>query len=388
MTPAAAGDLASVPGSRIVTVAREAFALPDVDFLCFGESDQPSPPGAVAAAVAALEAGDTRYSDVRGLPALRHALADHLSALHARPVTEDRVQVTASGMTAMNVALAAVLRAGDRLVLHAPAWPNVGNAALLRGAVVDALPLDAAADGRFRLDLDRLAARLPGARAFVLNSPNNPTGWTAAAEEIAAILALCRRHGTWLISDEVYSRLVYDGSPAAPSVLDLAEPDDRVIVANSFSKTWAMTGWRVGWLVLPAGARDGVAEIVEVTHSGVAPFAQAAALAAVADEGFVHRFRDHCARGRALASEALGGLNGVRYAAPGGAFYAFLRVDGVSDSLDLALRLVRRHGVAVAPGIAFGAAGEGFLRVCFAHDAARMGRAMERLRAGLRAERG
>ncbi len=379
-------DIVRIPGSRIFEIAKLAFATPDVDFLCFGESDQPSPRVAHEAAIAALDAGETNYIDVRGLPALRAVLADYLTALHRRPVAESRVQVSASGMSAMSVALAATVRAGQRVVLHSPAWPNVGNAVLLRGAEVVELELTALPDGRFSMDFDRLDTVLQGARAFILNSPNNPTGWTATHDELATILALCRKHGTWLISDEVYSRLVYDGSTAAPSILDLAEPDDRVMVANSFSKTWVMTGWRLGWLVVPEGTRDAVTEIVEATHSCVAPFIQRAGLAAVADTATVDGFRAHCARGRDLASEALAGLNGVRYAAPVGSFYAFVGVDGLSDSLDLAKKLVTRHGVGVAPGIAFGAAGEGYLRVCFAQSVERMERAMGRLRNGLRAE--
>ncbi|MBN8925490.1 MAG: aspartate aminotransferase [Rhodospirillales bacterium 69-11] len=383
MTPQ---DIVRIPGSRIVEVARLAFATPDVDFLCFGESDQPSPASARQAAIAALEAGETRYPDVRGLPALRQALADYLTGLHARPVTESRIQLAASGMAAISIALAATVRAGDRVVLHGPAWPNVGNAARLRGATVEELDLTPQPDGSFRLDLERLDAMLDGARAFVLNSPNNPTGWTATTAELQAMLEIARRRGVWLISDEVYSRLVYDGSAAAPSLLDLAEPDDRVIVCNSFSKTWVMTGWRLGWLVVPDGTREIIADLVEVVHSGVAPFVQRAGLAAIEDTEVVERFRAHCATGRALASDALEGLNGVRYTAPRGAFYAFLGVEGLTDSLDLALKLVAKHGVAVAPGVAFGASGEGSLRVCFAQSPALMERAMQRLRDGLRAE--
>jgi aspartate/methionine/tyrosine aminotransferase len=378
-------DIVSIPGSRIIEIARIAFATPDVDLLCFGESDQPSPAVAHDAAVAALAAGDTRYPDVRGLPALRDALAHYLTQLHARPVAESRIQITASGMTAVSVALAAVVRAGDRVVLHSPAWPNVGNAAWLRGAQVDELQLTALPGGRFHLDLDRLDALLQGARAFILNSPNNPTGWTATRDELAAILDIARRRGVWLISDEVYSRLVYDGSPAAPSLLDIAEPTDRVIICNSFSKTWVMTGWRLGWLVVPEGTRDAITELVEVTHSGVAPFIQHAGLAAVADSETIERFRAHCARGRALTGDALSGLNGVRSSVPDGAFYAFIGIDGLTDSLDLARRLVVEHRVAVAPGVAFGAAGEGWLRLCFAQSEARLERALDRLRAGLRA---
>jgi aspartate aminotransferase len=381
-------DLITVPGSRIVEVARAAFAMPDVDFLCFGESDQPSPTAARDAAIAALEAGDTRYPDVRGLPELRQALSDYLTRLHAKPVPEERIQIAASGMTAVSVAFAATTRAGDRVVVQSPGWPNIGNAARLRGALVEDIALTPRPEGGFQLDLDRLDGMLVGARALVLNSPSNPTGWTATREELEAVLAMTRRLGVWLISDEVYSRLVYSGDDAAPSLLDIAEPDDRVIVCNSFSKTWVMTGWRLGWLVVPEGTRDRITDLVEVTHSGVAPFIQRAGVAAVADESVVTGFRAHCAEGRALAAEALSGLNGVRYASPSGAFYAFVGIEGLRDSLDLSLKLVSRHGVAVAPGIAFGAEGEGHLRICFAQSRDRMVRAMASLREGLQMEMG
>jgi aspartate/methionine/tyrosine aminotransferase len=349
-------DITFIPGSRIVEVARLAFATPDVDFLCFGESDQPSPAAARLAAKQALDDGETRYPDVRGLPELRSALAGYLTALHARPVTESRIQITGSGMAAMSIALSAVVRAGQRVVMHSPTWPNIANAIRLRGAIVEELDLVSDQDGGFHLDLDRLDGMMAGARAFIVNSPGNPTGWTATEAELRQIHAICQRHGAWLISDEVYSRLVYTGRAAAPSVLDFADGSDRVIVCNSFSKTWVMTGWRLGWLVVPEGTRDTIGDLVEVVHSGVAPFIQRAGLAAIGDLAAVEAFRTHCAEGRRLASEALSGLNGVRYRPPDGAFYAFLAVDGLHDSFDLAKRLVSRHGVAVAPGVAFGTA--------------------------------
>jgi aspartate/methionine/tyrosine aminotransferase len=322
------------------------------------------------------------------LPALRTSLAGYLTRLHARPVAESRIQVTASGMAGLAIALAAVVRAGDRVVVHDPIWPNIPNAVRLRGGIVEQIDMVAQPDGSFRLDLDQLDTLMEDARAFILNSPSNPTGWTATEAELQSIREICRRHSAWLISDEVYSRLVYDGQAAAPSMLDIAEPDDRIIVCNSFSKTWMMTGWRLGWLVVPEGTGDLFVNIVEVTHSGVAPFVQQGGIAAVADTGAVEQFRGYCATGRSLASEALAGLNGVRYRPPAGAFYAFLAVDGLRDSLDLAKKLVTRHGVAVAPGVAFGPAGEGWLRVCFAQSASLMERAMQRLRDGLRAEVG
>lgn len=381
-------DLIVIPGSRIVEVARLAFATPDVDYLCFGESDQPSPAAAREAAMQALMDGQTLYPDVRGIPALREALSGYLSRLHAKPVAESRIQVTASGMAALSIAMAAVVRANHRVVVHSPTWPNIASAARARGAVVDEIDLDAQPEGGFRLDLDRLDTMMAGARAFVLNSPGNPTGWTATEAELRAIRAIVQRHGAWLIADEVYSRLVYDGRAAAPSMLDIAEPDDRIIVCNSFSKTWVMTGWRLGWMVVPEGTAELIADLVEVVHSGVAPFIQHGGIAAVGDTAAMEQFRDHCAAGRELASQALAGLNGVRYQPPDGAFYAFLAVVGLHDSLDLAKKLVTRHGVAVAPGVAFGAAGEGWLRVCFAQSAGLMERAMQRLRDGIRAEMG
>jgi aspartate/methionine/tyrosine aminotransferase len=370
-------DLVTFNGSKIMTVSRLAFATPGTDFLCFGESDYPSPASAHAAIAKALEAGDTRYPDVRGLPALRQALADYLG------VEEPRVQITGSGMAAVNVAMAALIRPGDRLLHITPAWPNSGNAARTRHAEVEEFPLTPTPEGGFQLDLPRLAERLSGARALFMNSPSNPTGWTATHDELTRILALCRQHGAWLIADEVYGRLVYDGDRAA-SALDVATPQDRVMVIGSFSKTWAMTGWRVGWLVVPEGARDPITELVEITHSGVAPFTQAAALAAVADTAFCARFQAYCAQGRALTEAALRGVNGLRYASPPGAFYAFVGVDGLTDSLATALRLVTHHNVAVAPGCAFGEGGEGYLRLCFAQSPDRLARALSRLTEGLR----
>jgi aspartate/methionine/tyrosine aminotransferase len=375
-------DIATTPGSKIITVSRAAFARPDTDFLCFGESDVAAPDVAHAALHDALQAGHTRYADVRGLPELRAALAAHLTTRYALPVEEPRVQITGSGMAAVNVAMAALLNPGDRIVHITPAWPNSGNAARLRHAQLDQLPLDTTAEGGFRLDLDRLASALPGARALFINSPSNPTGWTASDAELQTILDLCRAHGTWLIADEVYNRLVYEGEQAA-SILDIARADDRVLVVGSFSKAWAMTGFRIGWLIVPQGTRDRFTELVEITHSGVAAFVQAAALAALADEDFVENFRLYCSAGRTLTQDALGGLNRVRYASPPGAFYAFLGVDGLTDSVAFALDLVEKFGVAVAPGAAFCAGGEGHLRLCFAQSPARLESALSRLRDAL-----
>ena len=378
-------DINTIPRSKIGDIGRLAFGDPSVEFLCFGESDHPPPEAASAALITAVRAGDVRYVDSRGRLVLRSAIAKYLSGLHALPVAEERIIVAASGMAAITIAFAAILKAGDKAVVHEPEWPNLASAALARGAEVIRLPLDEDGAGGFRLDLDKLDAALRGARVFCLNSPNNPTGWMASGAEIQAIIELCRRHGVWLLSDEVYSRLIFDGSRAAPSVLDHAGPEDRVIVANSVSKTWAMTGFRVGWLVVPRGTRDAIGELAEITHSTVAPFAQQAALAALQDEVFPDSFRDFCLAGREVVRQGLAGLNRAHCRIPDASFYAFARIDGVTDSLDFAARLVREHKVAVAPGIAFGEAGEGHIRLCFAQSPDKLARAMDRLRAGIAA---
>lgn len=377
-------DISYIPRSKIGDIGRIAFGDPTVETLAFGESDFAPPAAARAALIRAVEAGDTHYVDSRGKPALRTALAAYLTGLHRLAVDEGRIAVTASGMAAISVAFAAIVRAGDRVVIHEPEWPNLAAAALARGAEVTRFGLEEDGAGGFRLDLDRLETVLRGARIFCLNSPNNPTGWMASDTEIAALLVLCRRLGVWLLSDEVYSRLTYDGTRAAPSLLDHALPEDRVIVANSVSKTWAMTGFRVGWLVVPAGLRDAIGELIEATHSTVAPYSQEAALAALGCEDFVASFRAFCTQGRAIVAEGLTGLNRVRFREPSASFYAFVRIDGLEDSLGLARALVIDHKVAVAPGVAFGASGESHLRLCFAQSPEKLERAMARLRDGLR----
>ena len=330
-----------------------------------------------------MEADDTRYSDVRGLPELRVALAEYLTQLHARPVAEERVQITASGMTAVSIALAATVRAGDRVVLHSPAWPNVGNAARLRGAQVDELALTPLPGGGFRVDYDRLDRMLQGARAFILNTPNNPTGWTATRDELLDILNIARRRGVWLIADEVYARIVY-GNRAAPSFLEQSEPEDRLIVANSFSKAWAMTGWRLGWLTLPPSVLPEIEKLVEFNTSGSPTFLQRAAIVAIRDgEDFVESFAARCRAGRDIAIEGLQACRRVSVARPDGAFYAFLRVEGLTDSVAFAKELLHTAKVGLAPGSAFGPMGEGWLRMCFARDTATVAEAVERLRAVL-----
>ena len=390
MTPATPQSLhpriAALPGSKIREVANAALGRDDVLAFWFGESDEPTPAAVCDAAARSLAAGETFYSHNLGLPALREALATYLSALH-RPVGAERVAVTSSGVTALMIAMQLLVAAGDEVVAVVPVWPNLTAQPAILGASVVRVPLRPHG-GRWGLDLQRLLdAVTPRTRALVLNAPNNPTGWTLSSDEQRAILAHCRRTGTWIVADEVYSRVWFgDEGRAAPSFLDLAEPDDRLLVAHSFSKSFLMTGWRLGWLAMPAALTETVGKLVEFNSSCAPVFVQRGGLAALAmADDFVPALVERLRACRDLLVDGLAALPGVTVARPAGGLYAFFRVEGRDDSLAFAKRLVAGHGLGLAPGAAFGPEGEGWLRWCFAsRDVDRLRQGLQRLQAALR----
>ncbi|WP_119288260.1 pyridoxal phosphate-dependent aminotransferase [Azohydromonas sediminis] len=378
--------IAALPGSKIREVANAALGRDDVLAFWFGESDEPTPAAVCDAAARSLAAGETFYSHNLGLPALREALAAYLSALH-RPLGASRIAVTSSGVTALMIAAQLLLAPGDEVVAVVPVWPNLTAQPAILGASVVRVPLRPQG-GRWGLDLQRLLdAVTPRTRALVLNAPNNPTGWTLMPDEQRAILEHCRRTGTWIVADEVYSRVWFGAEGrAAPSFLDQAEPDDRLLVAHSFSKSFLMTGWRLGWLVTPAEVMDTVGKLIEFNSSCTPVFVQRGGLAALAiADDFVPSLVQRLRGGRDALVGALAALPGVTVAAPPAGLYAFFRVEGQDDSLAFAKRLVAEHGLGLAPGVAFGDEGEGWLRWCFAsRDPARLQQGVQRLAAALR----
>ncbi len=375
--------IARLPASKIREVANSALALGRDDVLAFwfGESDEVTPEAVRAAAAKSLHDGETFYAHNLGLPPLRAGLAAYLSALHV-PVDAERIAVTSSGVNALMLAMQLLAGAGDEVAAVVPLWPNLTAQAQIMGASVRRIALEPR-QGRWTLDLDALReAVTPATRVLLLNAPNNPTGWTLTREEQVAIVAHCRATGTWIVADEVYERLYFaDDARAAPSFLDIAGDDDRLVVVHSFSKSFLMTGWRLGWMVLPRGHLDAIGKLIEFNTSCAPVFVQRGALAAldIAPSfvpALVQRLRG--CRDRLIAG--LRALPGVEVASPPGGMYAFFRVAGQDDSLAFAKHLVAAHGLGLAPGAAFGDEGEGWLRWCFAsRDAHRLDAGVQRL---------
>ncbi|MCA3388506.1 MAG: pyridoxal phosphate-dependent aminotransferase [Roseomonas sp.] len=370
--------LAEIPGSLIREVSEVGRYMPDVIPLWFGEPDTVTPDFVREAAKLALDEGKTFYAPNPGIPPLREAIASYLQRNH-RNVGTARVAVTASGVNALMLVAQALLSPGDRVVIPTPAWPNMDGIARVMGAEVADLPLRLM-NGIWRADLDEvLAAITPETKLLFLNSPGNPTGWTLTADEQRAILAKCRQTGTWILADDVYERLYFAGD-AAPSFLEIADEQDRVVSVNSFSKSWAMTGWRLGWIVAPPALMEAIGKLNEFNMSSAPTFIQHAGVVAL-DQGdaFIAETRARYLKARDIAHAALSAVPGVTAPRPDGAMYLFLKVEGCTDSLALAKSLLHSARVGIAPGAAFGAGGEGHLRLCFAQSEARIREASGRL---------
>jgi aspartate/methionine/tyrosine aminotransferase len=384
----------ALPTSKIREVADAALGRDDVLAFWFGESDEATPGFIREAAMRSLAEGETFYSHNLGLPELREALARYTSSLHPA-VAADRIAVTSSGVNALMLAMQMLAGAGDEVVAVVPVWPNLTAQPAILGARVVRLPLRVES-GAWRLDFDALRGTVTvRTRVLLVNSPNNPSGWTFSREEQRAVLAHCRSTGTWIVADEVYERIFFGAAPgsaapgfgsAAPSFLDIADADDRLIVVHSFSKSFLMTGWRLGWLVHPPGLAAAFAKLIEFNTSCAPVFVQRAGLAALAQaETFVPGLVGRLRACRDTLLPRLAAIPGVTVAVPPGGLYAFFSVEGEQDSLALAKRLVAEAGLGLAPGAAFGPEGEGWLRWCFAsRDPARLVEGVDRLRRFLR----
>lgn len=377
-------DIETLEGSLIRHVSDAHMGREDLIALWFGEPDLPTPDFIKESATRALAENHVFYTQNRGIPPLLEAISEYVSRLHEKPIGIDRLTVTGSGMNAIMLTSQLLVDAGDNMVVVGPVWPNCRETVHVMGGEARVVAMTPDADGRWRLDLDALMdARDERTVGVFVNSPGNPTGWTMDSEEQRALLDLCRERGLYIVADEVYVRLAYD-RPRAPSFLDVAEADDRLIVINSFSKSWSMTGWRLGWLTHPAGLGDAFAKLNEYNLAAPTTFVQHAGITALRDgEDYVVEMVERYRRNRDLVFQRLAAMPRVRLSRPEGAFYAFFAVDGMDDSVAFAHKLIDDTGVGLAPGLAFGPAGEGWLRLCFAAEADTLSRALDRLEPAL-----
>jgi aspartate/methionine/tyrosine aminotransferase len=370
----------SVPGSRIRELAEIAMGMDGVLKLYFGESDVPTPAFLQEAARKAMADGYTYYTENAGLPSLREELARYYSRLHGVVLDpSSEIAVTASGVQALSLALRCLVDPGDEALVLTPAWPNGASILRLAHAVVHEMPQILCGD-RYTLDFDALEAVVtPRTRVLLYTSPSNPLGWVATQPDQDRLLEFARRHKLWLVADEVYERLYYEGS-MVPSILCKATREDAVIVVQSFSKAWCMTGWRLGWLI---GPKDFLARAIPLNEFFVscpASFVQKAAETGLRDgEEWIGSLVTRLRANRDYALAALRKMPGVVVPEPDGAFYLFPRIQGAEDSFAFAKKLLMETKVGLAPGVAFGAGGEGNVRICYASQRDILEEAMTRM---------
>ncbi|MEQ1881802.1 MAG: pyridoxal phosphate-dependent aminotransferase [Burkholderiales bacterium] len=405
--------------SKIREVANAGMGGKDLLAFWFGEPDEVTPDFILQAGIEALQRGETFYTQNFGVPELREAIASYLTCLHdtqfALPdastrsgsqtppspsgtragdegrhlitdsslhfaISPDNIAVTNSGMSALMLTTQALISPGDRVVVITPVWPNLVEIPKILGAQVETFPLTVSPQG-WALDLERLLATLtPDTRAVYLNSPNNPTGWTITRDQQIAILAHCRRHGIWIPADDAYERLYY-ADAVAPSFLDICNEQDRLVSTNTFSKSWLMTGWRLGWIVAPRELMPALGTLIEYNTSCAPGFVQRAGIAAIEQgDPVIARTQQRFRKARDFLCTQLRTIPGVEVSVPSGAMYAFFKMPRVTDSLAFCKGLVAETGLGLAPGIAFGPEGEGFVRWCFASNEDRLAQGIERLR--------
>ncbi|GIR78095.1 MAG: aminotransferase [Alphaproteobacteria bacterium] len=339
----------------------------------------------IEAAQNALQAGDHFYQPNNGKPRLRSALARYMNGLYGTSKTKQNITVTASGMQGLALTALALINSGDRVVCIDPVWPNLGESFKIAGGQIDSTTL-IARDGRWHLDMEELLAKLTHkTKALLINSPNNPTGWVCSVEEQKIILDHCRKQGIWIVADDVYARLYQHGS-LAPGFQHLANADDLLISINSFSKAWSMTGWRLGWITAPASLEKTFAHLTEFNIACPAGFIQEAGLAMIEQgEAEVSLLQHRLRKALTLTRTRLKHFEDISFIEPDGAFYCFFSVKGLTDSLAFAHSLLEQTKVGLAPGLAFGPAGGGYLRLCYAQDEQFLNKAFDRLDKGFNA---
>jgi len=371
--------LQSVTESPLVRIGVLAESIPGSINLCYGESDMPTPEFITRAAYDAARAGHTFYTNTAGYAELREAIAHKIRELHGVDYRPSEILVTVGASMGIYAAVRALVGPGDNAIVIEPTYSIFGNDVALSGGAPRRVPL-ARDDNAFALDLDAVRAAIDShTRMLIVNSPSNPTGWIATPDEQRALYELALEHDLVLLADEVYDRLAFD-TPIARSFAEVADDKEHIVVVNSFSKTYNMTGWRLGWVQASERLIKLMTSAVEFMTSNATAMVQQAGIVALRDgESYVAELRDHYSARRAQVMSVLTVIPGLSTPEPRGAFFAFPRVDGLTDSAELAMDLLRETGVAVAPGTAFGLSGEGHIRICFASSEAKLAEGLDRL---------
>jgi aspartate/methionine/tyrosine aminotransferase len=354
----------------------------EIIHLEIGEPDFDTPAHIKAAAVRALEEGWTHYTPAAGIPALREAIADYIRRTRGIPVGPENVVVVPGGKPIMFFAILALVEEGDEVIYPNPGFPIYES--MIRFVGARPVPLRLRMENEFRVDVEELARLItPRTRMLILNSPANPTGGVLTREDLEAIAELCLKHDLVVLSDEIYSRILYEGEHI--SIASFPGMLERTIILDGFSKTYAMTGWRLGYGVMPEPLAEAVTRLMINSNSCTAAFTQIAGIAALTGpqdevDRMVAAFRER----REVMVEGLNRLPGFRCLKPKGAFYAFPNIEGTGmSSRELAHYLLEEAGVAVLSGTAFGEYGEGFLRLSFANSIENIQKALERIEKAL-----
>ncbi len=368
-----------------VEMMRYASGKRDMITMGQGEGDVPTPDFIVDAVTNALNEGKTFYGPTLGLEDLRQSLSGYYQRIYNMDISSERIFVASSGSTAMHISLASLVDEGDEVVAVTPIWKNLLGAVELTRAKTIQVPLDYE-DDTWNLDLNKLFdAVTERTKVLLIVTPSNPTGWMASKEEMRAILDFARARGIWVLADEVYARLVYDSpnTPArADSFLDVAREDDLLLVVNSFSKSWAMTGWRIGWIVGPKIAEAKIKDVALYNNLCPQTFMQYGAIAALEQgEPFLESQIQMYQANRDLMMERLAamGQGRVSLAKPEATFYGFFKVDGEPDCIALCKRFVDEAQLLLSPGCAFGETCKGYIRMCFAVCEDRLNDAFDRM---------
>jgi aspartate/methionine/tyrosine aminotransferase len=366
------------PESGIVTAAMYGFDKKGIIPFWSGQGNLPTPELFSRSATESLLKGETFYTYQGGIPELRDALARYHTRHYGRAFDAENFLVTGGGMQAIQTAIQMIAGEDDEIIIPTPAWPNYAGPLRIQGSKPVEVPMTFN-NGKWALDLDRLAdAITTRTKAICLNSPSNPLGWTASQSDLIAIRDMCRKAGIWILADEVYGRFFYEGK-RAPSFLDVCDTEEQLLLCNTFSKNWAMTGWRVGWLQSPKKLAATIERVIQYNTSGTAVFLQRGCVTALDHgESFIEAQVTKARANRDTVVRALQNFPQVKLSIPDGAFYMFFGIEGMKDSMATTLRIIDEANIGFAPGGTFGQGGEGHLRMCFLKEESQLAEGLER----------